>query len=316
MAELIFRCQKEVQSDSKTSEISQEECLNLTSTETLSPETHEKAPGAYPGVYNTVIPLDNFYMELSGNKLKAKDIIGVWRYMYNLTVMLMRDGNLLDKFGRMKRPPTEFLAGLYILYWRGDCEGIIQSMENMTHHEALEILANDILKHILENMSEESEEWAKIYPTSILIVPIVQIIQQIIHCPSTMRFLRINRNVPFAFDFRLAFAKDYDMHIDFDVKNSRNVISIRMANQYGNDVYLNIRSNTWNFDDFIDDIDKQIIAYSTTDLSDLEAYLKGIVFNISQLWTTSRKRKLLLSVIAPPVKPLHELDSDEEMFKF
>lgn len=258
-----------------------------------------EAPGWYPGVYNTLVPFDNVTMCFSGSILKANDIMGMWRYVHNLFVESMHNANLVDRYGRMRCYRGPFIRGLYQIYWSGKSDSIATSQwDIMISRENVTSLAKDIVTSIMHDLSDESVEWMKIYPIMILAVPIVQIIRQVIHSSSILWFSELTRGMHCTFDLSMEYNEFHKLEIEYSVKDHRNQINIGMVNQYGNNVYLNIKSNTHKFDDFIDEVGTTMTGYTQ---EEADQYVKRFVFTFSRTGSLNRKRKLLLSMMAIPL---------------
>ena len=262
--------------------------------ETCSPETANKTPEGYPGVFNTVIPYENFYLKIGANRLKAKDIIGMWRYIHNLFVVELKRLDITDKFGRMKAPADATLDKLYAQYWRNGLEKIELIPGELKEVQYLNLLAHAILQQLILSLTIDSAEWTRIYPVDMLVMPIVQDLNTIANSSTMTQFDKIPGagNIG-PFEFRLEYSSNYALRIDYDVKSRRNMLSIKMQNQYETEVFLDIKSNTKNFDDFINMVDDRIMSYGD---AELDTYLNIFTLSFGLSRDMSRKRKLLLSV--------------------
>lgn len=263
------------------------------------PVTKVTPEGEYPGVFNTLIPYDNFYLQIGTSRLKAKDIIGMWRYIHNRFLDLLRQNGFIDKFGRTKYQADTALDKLYRLFWRKEL--IAASFHMPVGYVEQRYWLNRLAKIIIQDIilaSTESIEWMRIYPPDMLIAPILQDLHKLVSGDNTLRLQKIDADgknmIPF--EYRLKYVDKYRLGIDNDVDSDRNMITFKMDNQYGSSVKLVIKSNTRNFDNFIEMINDRLS--SDRKVKEVDEYLKSFVFSFELTRETSRKRKLLLSVIS------------------
>jgi hypothetical protein len=215
-------------------------------------------------IFNTTIQENGFYLELRGQKttlgqyqrLHFLEVEGMWRHMYNAALDLLIIAKVLDPYGRAMYGPEETLQRMRT-FCQKNYDPLQENDQEDPQHYGSMTMTELLIDQLADggNVDMAAPDWIKIYPRSLVTLPLRTIGEQMESHSMRLSFMRrLTRDAALEIPLQWLRADLKDISIFYDTTLRRNIMEIRMSNQFHNDVTLVLQSNTNRTDRFLEDM--------------------------------------------------------------
>lgn len=187
--------------------------------------------------YHTTILQDGFYITLEDTNrvMMFQGFIECYGAIYNLMVDELTKIGVVDKFGRLKFSMDRTIGILEHLYGENQLD---------------ESLGDYFVRIFLNGGAASIPEYYKIFPQCILELPIYELEHHLLTNARVVSMLKEDRHFEISLPFNHLMKGNPNVCIVYDVTINRALMEIRMQNLYGNQICINIASNTNSTDKF------------------------------------------------------------------